>query len=165
MDSTKRIRAYEDSEGYVSRHPPSINPSRTSFVTRPTTEMKKGQKKPEACGFKSMCGGLRPSVMNIANALFPDELWKCSQEAEGALRCEIPHKLGIEEGAEALVCSGHANKMHLIAIRCVETRESNWNPLPLTVKEVNGTFANLSAFSSQYATNSTRASQKWLEIR
>ena len=165
MDSTKRIRAYEDSEGYVSRHPPSINPSRTSFVTRPTTEMKKGQKKPEACGFKSMCGGLRPSVMNIANALFPDELWKCSQEAEGALKCEIPRELGIEEGAEALVCSSHANKMHQIAIRCVETRESNWNPLPLTVKEVNGTFANLSAFSSPCATSSTRSSQKWLEIR
>ena len=129
--------------------------------------MKKGQKKTEACSFKSFFGdpAVSPSVMSRAHALFPEELWTCTQEAEGAIRCELPPELGIEGGGEALVCSGHANKLHQIAIQCVETRVNSWNPLPLTAKEANGTFANLSAFSSQYATSSTRAAQKWLELR
>ena len=128
--------------------------------------MKKGQKKPEACRVKSLFGDPENSeVMSIAHALFPEDLWICTQEPEGAAMCELPPELGINEDGEALVCLGHAKRMQRIAIQCIADRARGWKPLPLTAKEVNGTFADLSAFSSEYAKSSQRASQKWLEIR
>ena len=172
MDSNKESAPTKIVKG-TSLDIPLLSNSRTPsahsqlIVKRSTSEMKKGQKKPEACSFKSLFGNpaISPEVMSIADALFSDELWTCSPEEASATRCELPPELGMEEGGEAFVCSDHAKKIHQIAIQCVESRVTAWRPVPLSDKEVNGTFANLSAFSLQYATNTTRTSQKWLEIR
>ena len=131
--------------------------------------MKKERKKAEACSFKSLLGapGIGEPIIRTAHALNPHEgeLWVCSPAIDGVQRCEIPNELGMEEGCKALLCPAHDKMLDYIATAYSTELAASWKPGALTPKEVNGTFPDLVAFSTECEKSSQLASGIWLEVR